>query len=346
MQLLEDTPTRFSPTGRTKATLLDLVISNVDELVSDITVLPPVSDHCPVPFTVTTQLLMDDNAPSDMLVPDFTHTNFDALREHLWNQPLLESIEDSTCIESAWFTWYNYFCQSVRLLVPTRKLVSKKRRLDKPRYTSDLFKLCRKKDRIFRSMKRQNTVQAWVSYRLARNYYHAAVRRQKVQFYTKFSNLLNNERNSYRWWQQAKRFSNISVKKTAVIPDLTDGSGLASSDTEKADLLARAFSSQCSNPHRYTSRHTPAAFHDTPFDVPQLTGDEVFCALRTLPAYKATGGTIPNQGLLSKVCEIRPTYFCTVKHCCPKIYATWLVVPWHHITTATFRCVKIGGNCS
>ena len=147
MQLLKDTPTRFSPTGRTKATRLDLAISNVDELVSDITVLPPVSDHCPVLFTVTTQLLTDDNAPSDMLVPDFTHINFDALREHLWNQPLLESIKGSTCIESAWFTWYNYFCQSVQLFVPTRKLVSKKRRLDKPWYTSDLFKLCRKKER-------------------------------------------------------------------------------------------------------------------------------------------------------------------------------------------------------
>ena len=87
----------------------------------------------------------------------------------------------------------------------------------------------------------------------------------------------------------------LVLKKTAVIPDLIDGSGLAASDTEKAVLLARAFSSQCSNPHRYTSQHTPDAFHDTPFDVPQLTGDEVFCALRTLPAYKATCGTFPNR---------------------------------------------------
>ena len=148
-----------------------------------------------------------------------------------------------------------------------------------------------------------------MSYRLARNYYHAAVCRQKVQFYTKFSNLLNNERNSYRWWQQAKRLSNISVKKRAVIPDFIDGSGLASSDTEKADLLARAFSSQCSNPRRYTSQHTPAAFHDTPFDVPQLTGDEVFCALRTLPAYKATGGTIPNR-LIKKTAPVITESLC------------------------------------
>ena len=29
--------------------------------------------------------------------------------------------------------------------------------------------------------------------------------------------------------------------------------------------------------------------------MPQLTGDEVFCAFRTLPDYKATGGTIPNR---------------------------------------------------
>ena len=83
-----------------------------------------------------------------------------------------------------------------------------------------------------------------------------------------------------------RRDSLISVSKTtAVIPDLIDGSGPASSDTEKADLLARAFSFQCSNPHRYTSQHTPAAFHDTHFDVPELTGNKVFCALRTLPAY-------------------------------------------------------------
>ena len=105
-----------------------------------------------------------------------------------------------------------------------------------------------------------------------------------MQFYTKFSNQLNNERNSYRWWQQAKRLSNIRVKKTAVIPDLIDGSGLASSDTEKADLLARAFSSQCSSSHRSASQHTPTAFHDTPFDVPQLTSDEIFVVFVHCPS--------------------------------------------------------------
>ena len=102
-------------------------------------------------------------------------------------------------------------------------------------------------------------------------------------------------------------------KKTAVIPDLIDGSGLAASDTENADLLARAISSQCSSPHRYTSQHTPAAFHDTPFHVPQLTGNEVFCALRTLPAYKATCGTIPNR-LIKETAPVITESLCYLFH--------------------------------
>ena len=137
---MKDIPTRYSPTGRTKPSLLDLVITNNCDFVHDIRVLPPLSDHCPVLFTIPSAFSPTTKS-SHIYIPDYARTNFDALREHLWEQPLLECMEGAQTIESAWFSWCSYFNQSTQLHVPMRKIGGSKIRMDKQWFTADLFKL-------------------------------------------------------------------------------------------------------------------------------------------------------------------------------------------------------------
>ena len=50
-QLTRDTPSRYSPCGRTHS-LLDLVITNNPELVHSAAVLSPMTDHCPILYSL------------------------------------------------------------------------------------------------------------------------------------------------------------------------------------------------------------------------------------------------------------------------------------------------------
>ena len=291
IQLMKDIPTRYSPTGRTKPSLLDLVITNNCDFVHDIRVLPPLSDHCPVLFT-TPSAFSPTTKSSHIYIPDYARTNFDALREHLWEQPLLECMEGAQTIESAWFSWCSYFNQSTQLHVPMRKIGGSKIRMDKPWFTADLFKLRKKKDRLFRAAQRRNTVQNWVGYKMARNLYQSALRKQKASYFCNLSEELS-ERDPYQWWKRAKRLANIPSRPSNSVPELVSEDGSAYTDPEKAQLLASAFSRQCNNVHS-PDRDSPP-FEGELFDIPPLTCEEVFVALRHLPSHKASGGTIPNR---------------------------------------------------
>ena len=190
LQLLHDAPTRYSPTG--KGSLLDLVITNVEHLVTDLCVLPAVSDHCPVLMSVLahTQCMEQSNI---VMIPDYAHTDFHELREHLWWQPLLECMAGATCVESAWTCWYEYFSQSVSTYVPMRPLIHRKNN-NKLWFTSWHRAMSRRRDRLFRKARRVDTVEAWVAYKVYRNTYQAVLRRDKTTYYKNLSQRVQNEK--------------------------------------------------------------------------------------------------------------------------------------------------------
>ena len=93
-QLVDQQPTRYSASGKSSS-LLDLVITNAPIAVSHLTILPPVSDHCPVVFDVvhnrsagsTAQI---SSAQNTWL--DFAHTDWQAFNNHVWQLPLLDAV--------------------------------------------------------------------------------------------------------------------------------------------------------------------------------------------------------------------------------------------------------------
>ena len=127
---------------------------------------------------------------------------------------------------------------------------------------------------------------------MARNLYQSALRKQKASYFCNLSEELS-ERDPYQWWKRAKRLANIPSRPSNSVPELVSEDGSAYTDPEKAQLLASAFSRQCNNVHS-PDRDSPP-FEGELFDIPPLTCEEVFVALRHPPSHKASGGTIPNR---------------------------------------------------
>ena len=181
---------------------------------------------------------------------------------------------------------------STRFLRPGRKQTAK------PWFTASHKRLHKQRNRMFALAKRTNTVQDWVAYRVVRNALSSSLKRSKADYFNQLCSRIDSEKNSYRWWAQAKKLANIT-SQTANLPTLTDESGEAPCDASKAEKLADTFVRQFSpNPSfDLTAALLTPSFStlDHEFDLPRITEEEVFRKLRTLPARKSTGGLITNR---------------------------------------------------
>ena len=85
-QLVDQQPTRYSESGK-RSSLLDLVITNAPIAVSHLTLLPPVSDHCPVVFDVSHNRSAGSKAQISSAQNtwlDFAHTDWQAFNDHVY----------------------------------------------------------------------------------------------------------------------------------------------------------------------------------------------------------------------------------------------------------------------
>ena len=102
---------------------------------------------------------------------------------------------------------------------------------------------------------------------------------------------------------KGKKISNISSPKTP-IPDLEEGSTLATTDDDKAEVLANFFAAQCSA-QTSSSEQSPGAPYPLPenhseFAFPSICEQEVLRHLQHLPRFKVVPRlftTHPHQDL-------------------------------------------------
>jgi len=107
VQMVRNRPTRYSPCG-VSSSLIDLVVTKQPFKVKDLTVLPTVSDHCPVIFDLMTCLPQSPRARgacSDLphqatTVYDYSKVNWPELNDRIWDLPLLDTIQQADSVES------------------------------------------------------------------------------------------------------------------------------------------------------------------------------------------------------------------------------------------------------
>ena len=123
----------------------------------------------------------------------------------------------------------------------------------------------------------------------------------------------NEKRGSYSWWQKAKAYARISASTSRIPdPDLeTDDGKLVRSDSEKAEVLASFFASQCSIPSSGADTDSGA-----PYPLPEnhpnfrfrlISEGEFLKILQHLPLNKSSGGhEISNRVLRETALFISP----------------------------------------
>ena len=112
-QIVRNTATRYSATG-SQSSLLDLGITDAEHRISDLEVLDPLSDHCPIIFKYLSGKRTPKHPPP-RFVPDYANTDFQSLRQKLSSLPLRECMlgasEHRECVVGMGVMHHTSHCQ-------------------------------------------------------------------------------------------------------------------------------------------------------------------------------------------------------------------------------------------
>eukprot|EP00117_Sycon_ciliatum_P026672 scpid50219/ scgid21841/ len=306
-QVVDQQATRYSPGGNTSS-LLDLVITNIPFKLSHLTILPPVSDHCPVVFDFAVPKLPatpnpQSSSPCLSTRLDFAHTDWQELNDHLWKLPLLDTIRNAQTVDDAWSSWRAMLEDAVFSFVPgIRRPVFP---TNKPWFAATHHRQRQCRDRLFSKAKCQGTTEVWTFYRLARNRLNSAIRKAKRHFHEKMARDLQNHRGSYSWWRKAKLLCNIN-RPTSAIPDLQEDNQIkpVTSSADKAALLARKFASYSQAPLSQPDLHSAISLPTSTekFSIQPFSAQSIFDSLHRLSTYRSTAGKLCNR-ILKEIAE-------------------------------------------
>ena len=266
-----------------KYNLLDLVFTNRPDLVHSFSVLPPLSDHCPV--TCSFSMPLGKQRSSEQLppqyLPDWKHFPYRDFNIFLSHQPLLECMKGGVHVDHQWEAWNCIVTDAINRFMVWKPVRNKPQHHSPGWFTPYLHRLRKRVNRLYRQHHShpEDHVRL-VCYRLSRNYYRSCVRKAHSRFASANGHRLhaNHQHGSYTWWQQAKRICNIGQGKTP-IPDLHDGSTPATTDQAKSEVLCSFFAKQCTinPPASQTSlpSQQPGSKRDDKFDLPTITPEQV-----------------------------------------------------------------------
>jgi hypothetical protein len=231
-------PTRITQQTRSE---LDQIITNCENIIGDIAVLPPVShnDH----HTVSGRIKFNIKRPKayQRVMWQYELADFDGFRTKLgdidWDECFV-----SNDIDKIAQTWTNTLISVAHDYIPNKVVTV--RPWDKPFYNGYLRRLRRAKDRAHRRAKYDNTSEAWQIFRSHRNHYFSEIKRLKSETEIRLlvdlgESIMSNPR---RWWSLSKK---LLHNKTTSVPSLNVENNILSGDLEKAEAFNSYFV-QCS----------------------------------------------------------------------------------------------------
>lgn len=301
-------PTRFSADGNSASTI-DLYVTNRPDLVQSCKISDPMSDHCLVSITISSASTTTDcqHSRDVKYLPDFDRADWSGLRQELALSPLLSAIQGTQDINIAVTVWERVFRDILHKWIPFRVLKSQRNRKDKKWITADLRRLARHKQRLFRAARSSRSSSDWSEYCRARNHCTAKFRRAKAAYLTRQHQLLSNAPDgSRRWWELAKSMAKIRSPFKS-IPTLKAGGSYATTDSEKASVLATFFAKQCSDNNPLIDQ--PGAPYPSPenhphFDFPPIAEPAVVRTLQNLPANKSTADQLVTNRVLRECSSV------------------------------------------
>ena len=223
--------------------LLDIVLTNNTQLVSDLTVqndfLLCKSDHFPISFNIKSNVRRKKAPKREMY--NFKHANWEAINEELrftdWN-----SVLSSHDIQAAWNTFKDRLFTSCNRHIPKIKV---KCGFQPPWFDSEAHNLCRQKERLRSRYKQTKSAEHYVKYSDCRRQFKHLVQ-QKMR-----DNLLGDDDDSNfitkKFWSYVKSNSNSHR-----IPELIHlHSTFRSDPADQTELFNTHFYNQFSEPSLY-----------------------------------------------------------------------------------------------
>ena len=280
---------------------LDLLLTSHPDLISDVTPLAGISDHCIIDAKFQTKVKIPIKPPRN--VPLWKKVNDDDFRKHAANlaNEFFDLQPENRSVEENWTYFKDSFNDIVTKNIP-HKLI--KGRMRAPWFSTKLKRLASKKEKFYIRAKKSGKKLDWDKFtRVCKQVDHAI--RSAHRSYV--SSVLESDQPKDFWrYVKSRRTDSTGVKPLKV------NNQLFTMDKDKAEALANQFQSVFTREDT-----TPSSFPDlppSPFpDMPPITIDVegVKKLLHNINTTKAIGpDQIQNQALKIASEEITPVLQC------------------------------------
>ena len=276
-------PTRITETS---SSCLDQILSNIPDKISNVDISAPVStnDHCTV--TIKLRYQCERQYSYQRHVWLYKLADFKAFRHALKQADWDSCFQYKTDVNVIYERWNKLFMQIAHEHIPNRKVTV--RLGDKPWYSNELRLLKRRKNRIHKKAKFNNSPIHWHQFRIARNEYCQKLKAAEKQYYINLCDAVEtNTFSNKSFWQTAKRF--LGNNSDCTIPTLSHNDESVTSTKAKVECFNHYFTSKCSLDETGATL-PPQLTHNTPVlcDI-YISETQVSDILKSLSPNKAAG---------------------------------------------------------
>ena len=233
-------PTHFS--GRSRATVLDLFITDMPNLITGISVDSPIGlcHHCPL--YITLNIKHDHKKSYSRKIWLFDKANFDHLNDYILDLPWYDILDENDDVNVNVENFYKIFIDVCSYFIPNKTVQIRPH--DKPWMTGHIRRLLRKRNRYHKQYRRTQSVRYLELWRNSRKVVKSEIKKQKAQYFVNINEKLSDSKTPNKlFWKLTK--SLLGFSKANEIPCLKDDAGNCfTTPLEKAEHLAHYFASQ------------------------------------------------------------------------------------------------------
>lgn len=261
--------------------VLDLILCNFPGVVSEVTVLPGISDHCAVVAKLSEPgTRKQAECPRKVFLYD--KGNYEAIDAELESYFYTFSrLSENSDVETIWHAFRNKILELAEVYIPSKQM--RKRKKNKPWFNVEIRRLIGKARRAYKTLTKSWSVQTEQKYKEINRLLKLQIKLSKKVFFDKFNE--NLKRNPKEFW----KFVNANRKEDTSIPALKVDGNTVVSDNAKVECFNSYFKSVFSedSPHLLS----PVACRTQQSVMPSITIDMngIVKLLRGIDATKAVG---------------------------------------------------------
>lgn len=275
-----DKPTRFR--GDQKPSILDLILTNEENVVSDVQYLAPVgsSDHCTLLFEYICKVQKTESITKKF---KYDKGDYDGMREYLGNQEWNEGFDDLSEQES-WNKFSNILEEAMKEFIPIHTSKGNRKRKHQLYMDREGFSLLKRKDRSWEKYLESKDISDYKAYCDTRNVLRSHTRKLRHDFEESISTEIKTNPKAFWKYTQSKTTVRSGVS------DLRDSDGnLCNEDESKAEILNDFFCSVFTRENMEDIPELKTKHHGKPLTDIRITEECIHKHLQKLKPGKSAG---------------------------------------------------------